>query len=175
MSRTAEHLSLLVHKLLYQQHNQSKIREKKTDYFLSFTSILLFNSQWHFASWSEPLCHASAVHRGKITHTARPGPAWKTTESKTEHIFRLDGLYATLFDRHNKSPLGILETQRHSVLVFCPSLKLPEPLHASTHLKEKKGGEALWSAAVMAAAESSSHQGAGRGREQMLISGGAYE
>lgn len=47
-------------------------------------------------------------------------------ESKTEHIFRLDGLYATLFDRNNKSPPGTPEARRHSALVLCPSLKPPD-------------------------------------------------
>lgn len=135
---------------------------------MSFTSRLLLNCQWHFISWSEPLCHASAVHHGKIKHTARPGPAWKKTEQNRAHIQAWWSLRNSIWQEQQKPPRN-----PGGSTAFCTRfVPLPKTTRSPSCVYSfEKKGEALWAAAVMAAAESSSHQGAGRGREQMLISG----
>lgn len=121
-----------------------KKTKKLNDYLLSFTSRLLLNSQWHFISWSGTLRCASAVHHGgKKIHCQARASMEENIESKTEHIFRLDGLYATLFDRNNKSPPGTLEARRHSGLVLCPSLKPPDRPPVDSFEKKREHRELL--------------------------------
>lgn len=112
---------------------------KQTNY--TFTSRLLLHSQWHFISWSEPLCHASAVHHGKIKHIARTRTSMKEDrEQNRAHIQTWWSLRNSVWQKQQKPP-----GDSGGSTAFCTCfVPLPETARSPSCVysfeKKKKGG-----------------------------------
>lgn len=159
-----ENLSSLEHKLFNQQRPPILKGKKK----LLGCSLTLSDTM----SWLELRCHASAVHHGKNkTHCQTMASMKEDREWNRAHIQTWWSLHNSTWQKEQKPPGDPGGSRAFST---CFMLNFPletTRLPSCVYSFERKREGALWAAAVKAATESSSHQGAGRGREQMLIGG----